>query len=404
SLHQYFTPRPWTEDATNLFDWGYTNFQFWRPTRDWKGLLESLRALFTFSFVPHDYPRFHGKVPVFGSLFTLLTLCLPFLKNTKRIWGLVALTLSAVFFWYSVHHQDRYLQTVAPWMATVTAAIIICIWQTNWISRAALSVLILTQVLIGADVYFIRAHAMIQSPIKQAADLLAAGHQGNYDRRLKVFSDWVAVRNALPDDAHVLLHDNHLHLGLSRRTTSDWSTWQYGISYGRLDSAREVWNLLHGLGVTHLVWQDRVSKGYDSIAGDLVFFDFALRHALERKKVGQYWVARMPDGPPPATSFGPVAFFGCDDLYASGLYRFSEMTVPVFGPDRHNFPPPLVSAGDRSAEALLEDAKYVVIDPKCANAIDARLSSKGFQYVAQRQLQNMDRKERRPSWKLYTRQ
>ena len=398
SLHEHLSLRPWTEDSANLFEWGYKKYQFWRPERSWAGFLESLKTLFTFSFTPHDYTNYHGNVPVFGSLFTLLTLCLPFLKNTKRIWGLVALTLLGVFTWYLVHHQDRYLQTLVPWMAAVTAAIIIRIWQTNRVSRVAVCMLIAAQVLIGADVYFIQGHAMIRAPVKRVADLLAAGHEGQYAERLKVFPEWVAVRNALPDDAHVLLHDNHVHLGLSRRTTSDWSTWQYGMSYGRLDSPREVWQLLQGMGVTHLVWRDRVSKGWDSLAGDLVFFDFAFRHALDRKKIGQHWVARIPDDPPPDTSFGDVAFFGCDDFYESGVYRLSEMVVPVFGPDRRNFPRPLAAGTDGPSNVSLEHADYVVVDPRCAKSIVTQLGPKGFRHVANRSAQNKG-----AAWKLYAR-
>jgi len=401
SLHEYLVLRPWTEDSATLFEWGYKEFQFWRPERNWAGIRESLGALFTFSFVPHDYPRFHGKVPVFGSLFTLLTLCLPFLKNTRRTWGLVALTLLAIFTWYSVHHQDRYLQTIVPWMAAVTAAIIIRIWQTNRLARIAVSVLVVTQVLIGADVYFIQGHAMIRSPVKRVADLLAAGHKREYDERLKVFPGWVALSDALPEDAHVLLHDNHVHLGLSRRTTSDWPTWQYGMSYGRLESPRAVWDLLRELGVTHILWRDRVSKALDSLAGDLVFFDFAFRHTVDRKKVGQHWVARMPDEPPPDVPYGKVAFFGCDDLYASGLYPLSEMTVPTFGPDRLDFPEPIARKTEGIAEASFEDSDYAVVDPKCASQIAMRLSSQGFQHVANRKDRNV--KGRRAPWQLYVR-
>jgi hypothetical protein len=402
SLHEHLALRPWTEDSATLFEWGYKQFQLWRPERSWSGIGESLKALFTFSFIPNDYGSHHGKVPVFGSLFTLLTLCLPFLKNTKRIWGLVALTLVAIFTWYTVHHQDRYLQTIVPWMAAVTAAIIVRIWQTNRFSRVAVSILVVAQLLIGADVYFIQSHAMIRSPVKRVADLLAAGHKRQYDQRLKVFRGWVALRHALPEDAHVLLHDNHVHLGLSRRTTSDWPTWQYGMSYGRLESPRAAWDLLRDLGVTHFVWQDRVSKGLDSLAGDLVFFDFAFRHAIDRKKVGGHWVARMPDEPPPDVPYAQVAFFGCDDLYASGLYPLSEMTVPVFGPDSLDFPKPIALATDGTDDASFENAAYAVVDPKCARQISGRLSSKGFVHVANRKERNA--RGRRPAWQLYVRQ
>ena len=399
SLHEYLALRPWTEDSATLFEWGYKQFQFWRPERSWSGIRESLEALFTFSFIPNDYSRYHGNVPVFGSLFTLLTLCLPFLKNTKRIWGLVALTLVGIFTWYSVHHQDRYLQSIVPWMAAVTAAIIIRIWQTNRVSRIAVSILVVAQVLIGADVYFIQSHAMIRSPVKRVADLLAAGHKRKYDERLEVFSGWVALRNALPEDAHVLLHDNHVHLGLSRRTTSDWGTWQYGMSYGRLESPHAVWSLLRELGVTHILWQDRVSKALDSVAGDLVFFDFAFRHTVDRRKVGRHWVARMPDEPPPDAPYGKVAFFGCDDLYAPGLYPLSEMTVPVFGPDRLDFPKPIAPVTDGTGDASFEDADYAVADPKCAPEIAAQLKSGGFQHVANRK--ELNAKGRRAPWQLF---
>ncbi|MGB5191850.1 MAG: hypothetical protein WBN70_02635, partial [Polyangiales bacterium] len=234
SLHAHLALRPWHQDAAALFEWGYKDFQFWRPERSWEGVKETLRAMVTFSFVPHDYKRYHGMVPVFGSLYTLALLALPFLKRAKRIWLLVALTQAAIFTWYWIHHQDRYLQTLMPWIATATAAIIIRVWQTGLASKLALVLLIGAQIVIGGDVYFIQSHAMIRSPIKRANDLLSAGYKKQYDERLDVFKTWTRARDALPEDAHVMLHDNHTHLGLARRTSSDWGAWQFGISYGRL--------------------------------------------------------------------------------------------------------------------------------------------------------------------------
>ena len=78
--------------------------------RDLDGLWKTLKAVFTFAFIPNDYSRNHGNVPVFGSLFTLLIPCLIFLKKTRRIWMLVAIVDVAILTWYWVHHQDRYLQ------------------------------------------------------------------------------------------------------------------------------------------------------------------------------------------------------------------------------------------------------------------------------------------------------
>jgi len=173
------------------------------------------------------------------------------------------------------------------------------------------------------------------------------------------------------------------------------------MSYGRLESPRAVWDLLRDLGVTHVLWQDRKSKALDSVAGDLVFFDFAFRHTADHKKVSGHWVARMPDGPPPDVPYGRVAFFGCGDLYASGLYPLSEMTVPVFGPDRLDFPDPIAPATEDVVDASFEDADYAVVDPKCADQIATRLRSKGFLHVANRKERNA--KGRRDPWQLYVR-
>jgi hypothetical protein len=392
SLHDYLALRPWSQDAATLFEWGYKDYQFWRPSRDWQGVKETLEALATFSFVPHDYKRFHGNVPVFGSLYTLLLLCLPFLKRAKRIWLLVILTQIAIFTWFWIHHQDRYLQTLMPWMAAVTAALIIRVWRTGWASRLMLAALVATQIVIGGDVYFLQTHAMVRSPIKRVNDLLSAGYGKRYEQRLDVFRGWTGIRDALPENAHVLLHDNHVHLGLSRRTTSDWGAWQFGISYGRLRSPAELWDLYRDLGVTHLVWQDRTSKGWDSIAGDLVFFDFAINHASDEQRVRGHRIRRMPEERPPDTAYGKVAFIGCGDTYASGLYELLQMTIPVFGPDRKRFPAPLVLADVEDLEPVLKAADFVVLDPKCADNIAGEVSSAGFVLGASRKQINPGRK------------
>jgi hypothetical protein len=299
-----------------------------------------------------------------------------------------------------LHHQDRYLQALVPWMAAITAAIIIRIWSGGWAAKATVALLVATQIVIGADVYFIQSHAMIGAPIKRANDLLAAGYKKKYEERLQVFKSWVAIRDALPEDAHVLLHDNHVHLGLSRRTTSDWGTWQYGISYGRLASQREAWQLYRDLGVTHVVWKDLTSKGYDSLAGDLVFFDFALRQTHAKKKVSGHWVARMLEEQPTDEPYGKVVFWGCNDMYESGLYDLSQMTTPVFGPERARFPKPLIAAEAVDLGSLLEQADYAVVDPKCAQEARAQIEASGFELGAKRPRVNHGR---RVKWLLYFR-
>lgn len=386
SLHSYLTLRPWTEDAAVLFEWGYKDYQFWRPDRSWAGVKETLEAMVKFSFIPHDYPRYHGKVPVFGSLYTLLLLTLPFFRRAGRIWLLVIMTQVAILTWFWIHHQDRYLQTLMPWMAAVTAALIIRIWRTGWLSRIALSGLIVAQIVIGGDVYFLQTHAMIRSPIKRTNDLLSKGYEKKYDQRFDVFESWTRVRDALPEDAHVMLHDNHVHLGLSRRTTSDWGAWQFGMSYGRLRSAAEVWDLYRDLGVTHVVWSDQTSKGWDSIAGDLAFFDFALNHLVDVKSVGRTRIGRMPAERPPDAPYGEVVYVGCDKRHRTGLYDFAQMTTPVFGPDRRRYPKPSATLEEQDLTTLAERAEFFVTEPdgKCSGEASNVLAPNGFRVGARR--------------------
>ena len=158
-LHKHFGARPWAGDASYVYQWMYSDFQLWAPSRDWKGFVETLKALFTFSFIPNDWPAFHGKVPVFGSLFTLLIASLPFLRRTRRLWLLVGWVHISIFIWYWTHHQDRYLQAIMPFMAAVTAGAMVLIWhQARWVVRGALGALVGLQVVWGGDVYFLPTH------------------------------------------------------------------------------------------------------------------------------------------------------------------------------------------------------------------------------------------------------
>jgi hypothetical protein len=394
TLHKHLALHPWTQDAADLFEWGYKDFQFWRPARNTSGVIQTLHALWDFSLVPNDWERFHGKVPVFGSLFTLLLLCLPFFRGTKRLWALVGYVQLAILAWYWTHHQDRYLQTLVPQMAVVTAVIIGLLFQQAGRSRlvaaatrVAASVLIGLQIVWGGDVYFIPTHAMITSPIKAVVDLLGTGYAKRYQQRYDVYPTFQSIARALPEGARLLLHDNHVHLGVGAESVSDWGGWQFGISYGRQRSPREVWELLHGMGVTHVAWDNQGSKGWDSVAGDIVFFDFALQHTVKPARHGGMVLATMGPAPAPDAKLpSPVAYLGCNDAYRSGLYELADLTVPVFGPKSRAYPPPRRPAPPKgeSIEALLGEAAAVVLDPKCQSLSDAQSGS--FTLAAKRRV------------------
>ncbi len=382
-LHKYFASRPWLEDSDYFYRHGYIEFQMWRPERSLDGVLETLKALFTFSFVPNDWKQFHGTVPVFGSLFTLLCGCLLFLKGTRKVWVVVVWSYFAIFVWYWVHHQDRYLQAVLPLMAASTAAMLVLVWRAGrYLVRGLLSLLVALQVVWGGDVYFIATHAMVGSPLKAVADLMQTGYKRNYVGRFRVQANWLELRKALPEGSRVVLHEQHSYLGIGRDVINDFPTWQFGLSYGLYQSPKETWSVLTEMGATHVVWRPGVSVGFDTIAGDLAFFEFAMSDTVDQKNVAGFRVGRIAADPPPPGrgATAPVLVVGCPRGAPSGLFQLSDLRVFPFGPKRDVFPAPRKTAAE--PYSLAPEATFAVIQLGCRRGAQGELP--GFQRAAKR--------------------
>lgn len=326
------------------------------------------RPIFTFSLLPNDWPGFHGKVPVFGSLFTFTTLCLPFIRANRRLWALAGTTYAGIFLWFWISHQDRYLQALVPWMAAVTAAVIVKIWQSGIAARVCVSGLITAQIAWGSDVPFIPTHALINtSPFRKALDLAATGYAKNYSERLRAFEWWHAIKPKLPSDAKVLVHGDMGPLGLGRPIVSDMVGWQGGISYGRHRSPAELHALLASFGVTHVIWIPDSGLMWNSFADDLVFYSFVDQHLTERWHVGAHQIARLPARAPSSEPFGLVLYWGSGSSYSSGLYPVAALTVPGHGHhERSEFPLPVRSGGD--AAALIGAAEFALLEDNTPGA------------------------------------
>jgi hypothetical protein len=379
-LHGRLPSTPWSPDAQRYFD---TVFRaaFWRP----EGTLaerskETFFALFTFSFEPHDWSSFHRDVPVFGSLFTLLTFCVPFLGVRRRLWALVGCTYAGIWVWYWASHQDRYLQALVPLMAATTAAIITLIWRSGLVARACVSLPIAAQIVWGGDVPFFPTHAFVNTtPYKLVADLLASGHAQNYRDRLRPFPPWLELGRRLPGDAKVLVHGDIGPLGLGRSSVTDHTGWQGGISYGRHTYA-SLHDQLQRLGVTHVVWIPNWGHGVNSIADDLVFYAFVARYVEDRDAIQKHSFARLGVRPADAPH-GNVLVWSKVEGYAPGVYALTDLTIPGSKPKiPWTYPVPLRPVeGDPSA--LLPGVEYVVVP----TALDVELP--GFTQVMLRNKQ-----------------
>jgi hypothetical protein len=364
-LHKLVRERPWTADSSPRFDVAFAATQIWPEERTVAGLGRALAVLPTFSFAPHDWERFHGQVPVFGSLFTLCLVALPFLRGTRRVWGLYLATHLGIFVWYWVNHQDRYLQAALPWMSAATTAVLALTWRQGLLARLGAALLLAVQVAWGTVVCFMPAHVFLGVPAKAVIDLWSQKPGKPAGDRL-VFSDpFVAVGNALPPKSKVLIHEFHPHLGVNAPSVTDCPLHQGGISYLRTPTPGEVYEQLHGFGVTHLVYRTTQPREPDTLAGEIVFFNFVQRYAGPPKAAEGWLVAAMPSLPPPPLGApDPVLVVSCGKGLPAGLYRLADLAIPSL--DKTSpAPRPVAESSARALPDLVPAAMAVAQDQGC---------------------------------------
>jgi hypothetical protein len=365
-LPKYFAGRPWVADAlTYLEDYRLEMADF-QPSHDWAGVKAGIGAVFDHALKPADYsPR-----PLRGSLFTLMCLCLPFVRARARLWGIAAVVSLAVFGWYMQMHQDRYLLAFLPLMAAVAVALMILAWRSAWLARPVLAALVVIHTVAGLAVF---AVGNPNGQYRRLLDFINAVNSGAADPGMGDLGRWARVGDSLPPNAKVVVHAMHLHAGLGRPSISDWPRLQLGINYGRMASPAEMHRLLKSMGATHLVWHSS-NRADDSYAGDLRFHEFVKKYTSPRAE-GGVWVGTLPEVSPPDAPRDPlVAFLGCDGRYAPGLYRFSSMAIPnPRGRALPPYPAPLQGIDNANAEAALAQAHYVVYNRECGIAEPASL-------------------------------
>ncbi|HEY5959291.1 MAG TPA: hypothetical protein VIV60_22190 [Polyangiaceae bacterium] len=333
NLGTWFPSRPWSNIAAYRFANEYSEAQMWSPKRDLRGLAESVQALVDFSFLPNDWSKFHGNRPVFGSLMTLLIPVLLWLRHTRRVWWLVGWIHGAIFIWYWVHHQDRYLQAIVPLMAAVAGSILLLVFRQQRVGlRAAVTLLVAVQLASAADVYFIATHAMAQSAPRRVVENLGLGHAGKFDERFTIEPRYTAIGRILPSDAHVLFHDLQSHLGTGHTGVRDAALWQYGINYSQAKHPNEIHGWLMAMGVTHIVMSATKSSGNDRLAGDLLFFDFAYRHAKLTKEVDGLLLFENPTTPRAAAFHDRAIVVSCSPNTEWALHPLSNLAQPAIGP------------------------------------------------------------------------
>ena len=376
-LHRFFAPTRWAPDMGSTF----TLFQAWQSdgwgvqaTTPGGRLLETLRVLVTFSMEPHDWPRFHGTLPVFGSLFTLSLLALPFLRGARRVWGVVIACELGLLVWYWTLHQDRYLQILVPWMVCAVVAAVTLAWRTNTVNRVLVAGLLAIHIVWAGDIIFIPAHAMTAaSPIVTTSKLLATGYQKKYAERFVMDGALFDIGRSpnLPPNARVLLHENNPRLGIWRPVVMDVSGWQYALRYELLDSPSAVHEALHRLGVTFVVSRPSTSRNTDSLGSDLRYFDFLRLGTTKVSTHGELGLFKIADSPPQGEPNNRVAYLGCDKFYEPGLHSLRTMTVHEKWEKKPRRRPAQkrLTKEAASINEIVSQADYAVTDNACKRDI-----------------------------------
>jgi hypothetical protein len=271
-------------------------------------------------------------------------------------------------------------------MAVCTASVGIAAWRLGVLPRVAIGLLVVMQLAWGGDTPFIPAHGLAGgTPFKPAIDLLSSSYRQDFKERFLAYEPLGKVKAHVATGGTVMLHEMHMHLGIGVPTVSDWIGWQGGVSYVRTAKPSEMYAALRTMGVTDILWT-HASRAYDSVGGDLAFYNFVVRHTRYTEKVGSFSISRLADVAPSDEGFANLALYlGCADSYQSGVYRLSDLSITVLAQPRAvaDYPPPLTRlATDSVLDDLLRRVDAVAVNPSCFPV--PALDSFGLSQVAQR--------------------
>jgi hypothetical protein len=219
-----------------------------------------------------------------------------------------------------------------------------------------------------------------RSGISLANEFFAQTMRRDFGARLRPYEDMAAIGKDLPTGSRVLMHRDHLRLGIGVSVVADAYRSQYGISYGYIGSSSALYRLLKSYGVTHVLWTPEQTYGEQSLAAEFVFHTFVARHVVKPKTKGGRRLAELrPD--PPTDEGSAVFFFGCDaTLYKSGLYEMSQLTIsPLVLPGKKLPPlpdPRVPFEGDPAP--LMARASHLAVQPWCSGAP----GTDGFERIA----------------------
>jgi hypothetical protein len=342
--------RPTVKDASILMLSGFPDWHNLPPAAFGERLVEAVKMLATFSFVPH-YSYVEG-LPVFGSLFTLMLPLALLVGRARKLWIGCLVALGALFAWALTYWVDRNLQTFLPLLVAATGAVCVRLWELGWAARLGITALVGVQLFWSGGLYFSGSNR-----IGDAVTLLRTAMDGRAVEQLRGYrSEFVELGRSLPDNAKLLLHDSHGNLGIDRPIVLDWSGYQGLIDYRQFRSPADLAQRLTELGITHVIHFPG-SHPSDSKQEEVVFDTFADRYGRMARQFGGMRVFPVPSLAPEKPM--RVVTIGLGP-YADGLYPIESLsTVETLPPQYLHWAGPSRTAA--SPAELLPDADAVLI-------------------------------------------
>lgn len=319
----------------------------------WARIKEGLKLVFTFAFEPHY--SFLGTRPSFGFLFTLLSPLVLFLPRSRRLKIGALVSAAAVFAWAMTYQIDRNLQILQPLLAAVTVGVMVRVWSLGFLARAALALPLVLQVSWNMQYLF--------EPLQPRFEQARLGAEGQIDHR--EIKTRQRMNHLLPENAVVLLHAQHVSLGIEREVLHDVGGFQGLIDQRPLHTRRAMYERYRALGITHLVWNP---TAYASSRQEEVVFN--LLFTVDSTPLGTFGsnrLAALPETPPPVEAPYRTLALGVYP-YRDGIYTIDQMNMFDAMP-LPEAPAPLVErASEPELANLLSDVDVVMFSPDHGDA------------------------------------
>jgi hypothetical protein len=343
----YFASYPEVVDAPQLFREHYPPFDH-GPL--WPHFLASLKLTARHHLDLLD--TFHTHKPFIGALFTLTTPILLVWRN-RRIWIASGVAWSAMFLFVFAFPSPRNMQSFLPLMVAVTAACLARAWSSGIFGRLATCVLVTGQIVSGADLIATAERRFWDDVQRLVQTGTVAAKNARYESYRRPFRD---VRNYVPEDGVVLLHTAYSQLGIQRKTLLDWPGFQGLIDYRPARTPRDLYEILAGHGITHLVVEPRWSA---HARQEQILFDALLkRHSRRLGVSGVLHIYKMPEQAPPSEPSYQAFLWGAP-RQSDGLYRIELLDQLDDGPVLERVPERPLNA--ENAQELVLQADGLII-------------------------------------------